>query len=156
MGSCLGHCHLSGENFRFISAITNVTNKNNDNSELRLELLDDEWSILEEDEDEYLKSLDCKYSNQYTPASINSLELEWEHLPEMTVFSTNIEKEEPKSVTSAEVWSRISSADSLEWDHAQGETIEMKDDMDTETEQLLQEIEMLTTKTLQQTNDWTS
>ena len=69
--------------------------------------------------------MDCKYSNQYTPASINSLELEWEHLPEMTVFSTNIEKEEPKSITSAEVWSRISSADSLEWDHAQGETIEM-------------------------------
>lgn len=52
-------------------------------------------------------------------ASVNSLDLEWEHLPEMAVFSNNVDKEESKSATSAEGWSRISSADSLEWDAAE-------------------------------------
>lgn len=60
-----------------------------------------------------------KESKDCTSASINSLDLEWEHLPEMAIFSKNLDKEEPKSATSAEAWSRISSADSLEWDPAE-------------------------------------
>lgn len=47
----------------------------------------------------------------------NSLDLEWEHLPEMAVLRNMSEKEEPQqSVTSASAWSRLSSPDSLEWD----------------------------------------
>ncbi|KAK6631102.1 hypothetical protein RUM43_014198 [Polyplax serrata] len=129
-----------------------------ENSGLTLELLDDEWSISDEEDGKELEGRLPSFTSGrdnagYTSASVNSLDLEWEHLPEMVVFSSNADREEPKSVTSAEGWSRISSADSLEWDHVK---VEMKEEVDTETEQLLQEIEMLSTKALQETQDWTS
>lgn len=52
----------------------------------------------------------------------NSLDLEWEHLPEMVMLTNMTDKEDQaRSATSASARSRLSSPDSLEWDPVEGE-----------------------------------
>ncbi|XP_063217994.1 uncharacterized protein LOC134528359 isoform X2 [Bacillus rossius redtenbacheri] len=100
-----------------------------------------------------------------TPPS--SLDLEWEHdvcLPVQAMHfappaddcsvATGRDGATATGPSSA-AWSRVSSPDSLEWDPAEAPLC-AADQLDLETEQLLGEIERLTSRALRETGDWTS
>ncbi|XP_066603678.1 uncharacterized protein [Prorops nasuta] len=98
-----------------------------------------------------------------TPGS--SLDLEWEHegipVPFMdyeasesiinSVTQTTVNNSQPSSLA-ASPWSRMSTPNSLEWDPVEMDIVRV----DVETEQLLNEIEMLTNRALKETGEWTN
>ncbi|GFG37589.1 hypothetical protein Cfor_12676 [Coptotermes formosanus] len=107
-----------------------------------------------------------------TPPS--SLDLEWEHegcLPVHLLHyagvveddgceSTATNGQNGTSAAGSAGWSRISSPDSLEWDPVEAPLAAARErsveELDTETEQLLSEIERLTSRALRETGDWSS
>ncbi|XP_051169991.1 uncharacterized protein LOC127287213 isoform X2 [Leptopilina boulardi] len=94
---------------------------------------------------------------------VSSLDLEWEN-EGIPLYALGLNQKEkscnssiktadnshPSSLT-ASPWSRVSSADSLEWDPVEANVV----CLDLETERLITEIERLTDKTLRETGDWT-
>ncbi|PSN39302.1 hypothetical protein C0J52_18484 [Blattella germanica] len=64
------------------------------------------------------------------------------------------------SAAGSTAWSRISTPDSLEWDPVEAPLATANDraveELDAETEQLLSEIERLTSRALRETGDWSS
>ncbi|XP_049858537.1 uncharacterized protein LOC126351169 isoform X1 [Schistocerca gregaria] len=103
-----------------------------------------------------------------TPPS--SLDLEWEHegvLPIHAMHYAGVPEEDVcdssatngKNGASSTGWSRISTPDSLEWDPVEAPLAAMSEaqaELDAETEQLLTEIERLTSRALRETGDWSS
>lgn len=70
-----------------------------------------------------------------------------ENVPASTASSESTQRGEP----TLSDWSRVSSADSLEWDPGQRDT--PTGSVDTDTRQLLQEIEILTDQALRETGE---
>lgn len=64
------------------------------------------------------------------------------------------------SAAGSTAWSRISTPDSLEWDPVEAPLAAVSErpaeELDAETEQLLSEIERLTSRALRETGDWSS
>ncbi|XP_067010886.2 uncharacterized protein [Anabrus simplex] len=154
--------------------------------EVVLELTDDSWSRPESstrlpktsqngerEVDTYLEPLDARSlltartaaGRERSVASStppSSLELEWEHedfVPRSVPPPIATLPEEDDESTAG--WSRLSTPDSLEWDPVEAPLAsdsggDNRGELDAETEQLLCEIERLTSRALRETGDWSS
>ncbi|GLV32098.1 uncharacterized protein CBL_11946 [Carabus blaptoides fortunei] len=111
-----------------------------------------------------VSSLDLEWEHETLPVSIHDPSVSsWavlpeENLPEFTASETSTTRNLGVQSTTSD-WSRVSSADSLEWDPVQSplHCTPSGSELDTDTQQLLTEIERLTDQALRETGcGWTS
>lgn len=101
-----------------------------------------------------LSSVDLEWEHEALPGRDPSME-SWQQLPELDPLPSlwhEVPGNDPSLVDpTPSDWSRVSSADSLEWDPGRRDS--PVGSVDTDTRQLLQEIEMLTDLALRETGE---